>query len=256
MVQRERLLRHERDATHVLLRVDNCQFALGFESANLRKSLVSRRKNRRPGRRRSALASATIQRSPSVGRFLPHRQPSLAAIQTASRQIPRTDFILSRDGTEAVGQDVFHNRSGFGEAQPPAAYPFIYPPAWKSRGMRSPRDSLRPRQDGAHYGWPGRRKRTFEIATEARTTMIVSEKQIPDLVSIFSGEDRCQRQDRRHSGERCGNCPLWSPRVKQGCAAGAIWSLSPAACGLPLGEAVGGKARRSTRHISYRIKRR
>ena len=35
MVQRERVFRHERGATNALLRVDDCQFALGFESANL-----------------------------------------------------------------------------------------------------------------------------------------------------------------------------------------------------------------------------
>jgi hypothetical protein len=48
MLPRERLLRHERSATHAPLRVDDCQFAIGFESANLRK-------NRRPPRRRCAL---------------------------------------------------------------------------------------------------------------------------------------------------------------------------------------------------------
>ncbi len=46
MVRRERLLRHACGATNAPLRVDDCQFALGFESANLRK-------NCRPPRRRS-----------------------------------------------------------------------------------------------------------------------------------------------------------------------------------------------------------
>jgi hypothetical protein len=35
MVQRERVFRHECGATHAPLRVDDWQFALGFESANL-----------------------------------------------------------------------------------------------------------------------------------------------------------------------------------------------------------------------------
>ena len=48
MAPRERVLRHERGATNAPLRVDGCQFALRFESANLRKK-------RRPQRRRSAL---------------------------------------------------------------------------------------------------------------------------------------------------------------------------------------------------------
>jgi hypothetical protein len=48
MVRRERVLRHERAATHAPLRVNDYQFALGFESTNLRK-------NRGPPRRRSAL---------------------------------------------------------------------------------------------------------------------------------------------------------------------------------------------------------
>jgi len=38
MVQRERVFRHECGATHAPLRVDDCQFALGFESANLKKN--------------------------------------------------------------------------------------------------------------------------------------------------------------------------------------------------------------------------
>ncbi len=53
--------------------------------------------------------SATIQWLPSVGRLLFHRQPSLFAFQTASQQITQTDFVLRRDGAEAVGQDVFQN---------------------------------------------------------------------------------------------------------------------------------------------------
>jgi hypothetical protein len=43
MVQRERVLRYDLGATNAPLRVNDCQFALGFESANLRK-------NRRPQR--------------------------------------------------------------------------------------------------------------------------------------------------------------------------------------------------------------
>jgi hypothetical protein len=47
--------------THAPLRVNDCQFALGFESANLRK-------NRRPQRRRSALASGCVYPAPqSIG---------------------------------------------------------------------------------------------------------------------------------------------------------------------------------------------
>jgi hypothetical protein len=38
MVPRERVLRHERGATHAPLRVDDGQFALEFESVNLRKN--------------------------------------------------------------------------------------------------------------------------------------------------------------------------------------------------------------------------
>jgi hypothetical protein len=48
MLPHERVFRHERGATHAPLRVDDCQFALGFESANLSK-------NRRPQRQESAL---------------------------------------------------------------------------------------------------------------------------------------------------------------------------------------------------------
>jgi hypothetical protein len=48
MVQRERVFRRERGATNAPLRVNDYQFALGFESAKLRK-------NRRPQRRRSEL---------------------------------------------------------------------------------------------------------------------------------------------------------------------------------------------------------
>ena len=48
MVQRERVFRYERGATNAPLRVNDCQFALEFESANLRK-------NRGPPRRRSVL---------------------------------------------------------------------------------------------------------------------------------------------------------------------------------------------------------
>jgi len=47
MVQRERVFRPERGTTHGPLRVSDCRFALGFESANLRK-------NREPEGRRSA----------------------------------------------------------------------------------------------------------------------------------------------------------------------------------------------------------
>ena len=48
MLPREQALRHERRATNAPLRGDDCQFAPGFKSANLRKT-------RRPQRRRSAL---------------------------------------------------------------------------------------------------------------------------------------------------------------------------------------------------------
>jgi hypothetical protein len=48
IVQRERVFRHESGAIHTPLRVSDCQFALGFESANLRK-------NRRLQRRRTPL---------------------------------------------------------------------------------------------------------------------------------------------------------------------------------------------------------
>jgi hypothetical protein len=48
MVPRERALRHERGVTNAPLRVDDGQFALGFESANLRKN---RRPPARAGRR-------------------------------------------------------------------------------------------------------------------------------------------------------------------------------------------------------------
>ena len=43
MVQRERVFRHERGATNAPLRVNDCQFALGFESANLRKNRTDAR---------------------------------------------------------------------------------------------------------------------------------------------------------------------------------------------------------------------
>ena len=56
MVPRERVLRHERGATNAPLRVDDGQFALGFESANLRK-------NRRPHRRRSAVRLLQFDKS-------------------------------------------------------------------------------------------------------------------------------------------------------------------------------------------------
>ena len=36
MVQRERVLRYDLGATNAPLRVNDCQFALGFESANLK----------------------------------------------------------------------------------------------------------------------------------------------------------------------------------------------------------------------------
>ena len=48
MVRRERVSRHECGATHAPLRVNDCQFALEFESANLRKT-------QRPQKRKSAL---------------------------------------------------------------------------------------------------------------------------------------------------------------------------------------------------------
>jgi hypothetical protein len=38
MVQRESAFRHKCGATNAPLRVDDCQFALAFESANLRKN--------------------------------------------------------------------------------------------------------------------------------------------------------------------------------------------------------------------------
>jgi hypothetical protein len=38
MVRRERVFRYERGATHGPTRVKDCQFALGFETANLRKN--------------------------------------------------------------------------------------------------------------------------------------------------------------------------------------------------------------------------
>jgi hypothetical protein len=38
MVQRERVFRHECDATNAPVRVNDCPFALGFGSANLRKN--------------------------------------------------------------------------------------------------------------------------------------------------------------------------------------------------------------------------
>jgi len=38
MIPRERVLRYERGATHAPLRVHDCQFVLGFQSANLRKN--------------------------------------------------------------------------------------------------------------------------------------------------------------------------------------------------------------------------
>ena len=41
LVPREPVLRHERGATNAPLRVDDCQFALGFESANLRKNYAA-----------------------------------------------------------------------------------------------------------------------------------------------------------------------------------------------------------------------
>ena len=61
MLQRERLLRHERGATHASLRVDDGQFALGLESANLSKN---RRPPARAGRRSALhlLANAEILR--------------------------------------------------------------------------------------------------------------------------------------------------------------------------------------------------
>jgi hypothetical protein len=48
MVQRDRVFRQEGGATHAPLRLNDCQFALGFESANLRKN---RRPPARAGRR-------------------------------------------------------------------------------------------------------------------------------------------------------------------------------------------------------------
>ena len=52
MVQRERVFRHECSATNTPMRPNDCQFAPGFESANLRK-------NRRPQRRRYACFSTS-----------------------------------------------------------------------------------------------------------------------------------------------------------------------------------------------------
>ena len=40
MVRRERLFRDDRDGTIAPRRVNDCQFALGFESANLRKRIA------------------------------------------------------------------------------------------------------------------------------------------------------------------------------------------------------------------------
>jgi len=59
MVPRERVFRHERGATHASLRVDNCQFAPGFESANMRK-------NRRPQGQTSPLCLLTVEFRPLV----------------------------------------------------------------------------------------------------------------------------------------------------------------------------------------------
>ena len=60
MVRRERVFRHERGATNAPLRVNNCQFALGFENTNMRK-------NCRPPRRRSGAIPKGEPRTPGTG---------------------------------------------------------------------------------------------------------------------------------------------------------------------------------------------
>src|SRR5208337_1297508 len=61
MVPRERVLRHERSATNAPLRGDDGQFALGFQSANLRKN---RRPPARAGRRSALRLLHDLRRKP------------------------------------------------------------------------------------------------------------------------------------------------------------------------------------------------
>ena len=80
LLQRERVFPHKRGATNAPLRGDDCQFAFGFESANLRK-------NRRPRTHRSGLHSLIF-----LARFLgmtyglrPQPEEEPTQVETRSR---------------------------------------------------------------------------------------------------------------------------------------------------------------------------
>jgi hypothetical protein len=68
MVRRERIFPHECSATNAPLRVNDCQFALGFDTANLRKNRRSKGRSRYACRRCLAcVRSANPNRSRTQG---------------------------------------------------------------------------------------------------------------------------------------------------------------------------------------------